>query len=431
MGPFFALGGFVLLIAVGALGVAWEKNPNFKKWLSDQKKGRPINLLYLALVLIGSSFAVASFITMIVASSASSAGATVQDKTFAAYFGLMALSALLAGGGWFGIKNGGRLAKNGREHEFYKACVDHGIRSADSRANLAKMRLLAEKAGIRVPEGEDALKEFFLRGKAAADKQKQKIAQIDLSSEIKKEREEERREYVSLIAFTDYSGRSKRKCMLSAALDEAREALKNEKEMERCMGSLYQTESSWGTAGGIASGIAGPAAGVAAAIDTMQKNAEKRAYNASIAPGVTYAQQQIDTAKLSTAQAIELYKRQIEETDLKLIDETVTEKDVFSKITVHDSGLEVSKTGAVRVWATVSAPPMKILGSAPGVVDGYLLAIIRRDGKKVGEAKLRLPMYGLSAKKEKLNGICTSLQDPEAKYAVELSCGKLWIIERA
>ncbi len=38
MGPFFALGGFVLLIAVGALGVAWEKNPNFKKWLSDQKK---------------------------------------------------------------------------------------------------------------------------------------------------------------------------------------------------------------------------------------------------------------------------------------------------------------------------------------------------------------------------------------------------------
>ena len=244
MGPFFALGGFVLLIAVGALGVAWEKNPNFKKWLSDQKKGRPINLLYLALVLIGSSFAVASFITMIVASSASSAGATVQDKTFAAYFGLMALSALLAGGGWFGIKNGGRLAKNGREHEFYKACVDHGIRSADPSANLAKMRLLAEKAGIRIPEGEDALKEFFLRGKAAADKQKQKIAQIDLSAEIKKEREEERREYVSLIAFTDYSGRSKRKCMLSAALDEAREALKNEKEMERFMGSLYQTESS-------------------------------------------------------------------------------------------------------------------------------------------------------------------------------------------
>ncbi len=219
--------------------------------------------------------------------------------------------------------------------------------------------------------------------------------------------------------------------MLSSALAEAKEVLKEEEAMERFMGSLYQKESSWGTAGGIASGIAGPAAGIAAAIDTMQKNAEKRAYNASIAPGVMYAQQQIDTAKLSTVQKIELYKRQIDETDLKLIDESLTGKNVFSRITVHNSSFEVSKTGAVRVKATVSASKIKILDTASGVVDGYLLAEICQKGKKVADAKLRIPMYGLSTEKEQLEGICTSLQDPNAKYSINLTYGKLWVIESA
>ncbi len=428
------IGGVLLLIAICIVLGIKDNNQKFKKWLSDQKKTKPINLLFFILIVIGLSFAVAVVISLILAVCAKNSHASIDggyEKAFSIMFVFLAVSAALAVFGWLGIKLSRRSSSDWRELDFYNACVDNGIKSATTQTNLAKMRLLAEKKGFRIPDEMDALKEFFLRGEAAANKQKQKIEQIDLSVEIKKEREEERKEYISLNAFTDYSGRSKRKQMLSSALAEAKEVLKEEEAMERFMGSLYQKESSWGTAGGIASGIAGPAAGIAAAIDTMQKNAEKRAYNASIAPGVMYAQQQIDTAKLSTVQKIELYKRQIDETDLKLIDESLTGKNVFSRITVHNSSFEVSKTGAVRVKATVSASKIKILDTASGVVDGYLLAEICQKGKKVADAKLRIPMYGLSTEKEQLEGICTSLQDPNAKYSINLTYGKLWVIESA
>ena len=431
MGVFIALGAFMLLISTGIVLVIKDVNPKFNKWLSDQKKIKPVNLFYFGMIVVALTYAAAAIVFMIIASVASMQGASVDDKSYLGLFGLFILFSALAGAGWFGIKASGRSSRDWREQEFYNACMANGIRNADSPANLAKMRLLADKKGLRIPEQQDALKQFFLRGESAANRQKQAIERIDLSAEIKKEREEEREEYVALNAFTEYTGRAKRRAMLAAALDQAKEALKNEKEMERFMGSLYQKESSWGTAGGIASGIAGPAAGIAAAVDTMQKNAEKRAYNASIAPGIAFAQSKIDAAKLSTAQKIDLYNRQMEETYLKLIDETLTDKDVFSLLKIQNRAFQVSKTGAVRVQATVSASPIKILGSAPGVVDGYLLAEIRQGGKTVGPAILRLPMYGVSTENEKIEGICTSLQDATAKYTVDLTYGKLWVIESA
>ena len=103
----------------------------------------------------------------------------------------------------------------------------------------------------------------------------------------------------------------------------------------------------------------------------------------------------------------------------------------YSRLKVLSHSFRVSSTGAVRVQATVSASPMKIMGSVPGVADGYLVAEIRQGEKTVGSAKLRLPMYGLGTGEEQLAGICTDLQDPNAKYTIKLTYGKLWIIEQA
>ncbi len=324
---------------------------------------------------------------------------------------------------------------NYREKHFFDLCVKEGFSSAETQADIARIRLIAEKHEISVPERDDELAAFFRRGQGVAISEEKAAEEGEKRKAFSEQCAKEADLRSELDFFAQFSGKNKRKAMLQKIIEGCRESISNVKSGSS--GSPFLKEQSWGLAGGIASGIAGPAAGVAAAVDTIAQNQQIREYNKNVAQFLALAQAQgISTGYSSGTDTIKFYENKIKDyekqlnaTSLKLTDEKVDPNDLFRHMTFSNENVQVTETGAAKVSVEVISDQLYIYGDVFAVIDGFITAEIKKDGKTVGTAKLCLPLWGITDSKQTLRGICTDLSDPTACYTVQFVCGNLWLIE--
>ncbi len=321
-----------------------------------------------------------------------------------------------------------------READFYDLCVKEGVSSAESKADVARARLVAKKYSISVPEDDDRFISFFRRGQEIVLNEEKQAEDSAKEKDLEEERVKEYSEKIGRERFTVFTGQEKRNRMLQYEIDVCQNAISENKSSNSS--SPFLKEESWGLAGGIASGIAGPAAGLAAAADTMAYNQQVREYNQAVAQFYALAAAQGLGGYTSPSSTREYYEKRIkelkkrqEETALKLVDEDCDIRELFQHLHFSEEELSISKTGSVRVSVKVSADALYVFESVPAVIDGYVRAKIKEKGKTVGSAKLCFPLSGVSDKGCTVYGICTDLNDLDAVYSVSFKPGKLWLIE--
>lgn len=234
-----------------------------------------------------------------------------------------------------------------------------------------------------------------------------------------------------LNAFTQYTGREKRIAYFATEAAELTQRLKNLKPLSSSYGQ--QKEVDWAVAGGIASAIGGAGAGVAAALDAQSKNASIREQNARAAQNTAAINNFIYSHTSNLEDALKNRQRLIEESRAKLLG-TETAEEVMRDLSVECTELVVSPTGAVHVTASVKLKRQLTIrdGRVPAVADGVLYAQLKQNGIRKGSAYITLPCYGIGSATNptKLEGICTELTDPNAKYTVEFEPYHLWLMER-
>jgi len=317
------------------------------------------------------------------------------------------------------------------EELFYKACKKANINNVSDKANVARLELVAKKSGISGTTNE--LINMYTIGK-------NDIESSQKASRLEKEQQEEQELYKSSKKYINYVGREKKIKMLKDSMkiyaDKLIECKNKLKAIDDGTFGLYKAgeekESDWALWGGIAEGLGGSAAGLATAIDIQNKNAQIRANNDALlknsaALAVSLKTQVYDDERIAEKQ-IEYYKKQIEETEIKLIDDS-SPKELLNHLN-PSATLKVSETGAVKITVKTSETVgLKIYDSVSAVVDGTIKVNLLKGGKKVGQAYATLPVDG-SKYQNTINTICISPKESANDYTVSFEPYKLWAIEK-
>ncbi len=305
--------------------------------------------------------------------------------------------------------------------DFYDECIQDGIKSCESPRDVQKAQLLADRKGLKYPDGIAALYE------AARD------TKLGLSAEQKMQdlealRASEQARYAELTRYADLSGREKRIRMLTDARNEAlAEAKRLDAGSTALMQSTQQKEHDWALHGGIASGIAGGAAGLATAMDIQAKNAQIRAQNQAnlkaMAPVLSAGFHAASDAR-SRARSLE---EAIERTKVKLVDEAPADV-VLAKMQFQETKTTISKTGAVTVTTRASGK-QTVFDSEGAVADGTIIAKLYQKGQFLGVAQLVLPTYGVGKSPVTLEGICLKGARQGVECTVQFAATNLWAME--
>ena len=207
------------------------------------------------------------------------------------------------------------------------------------------------------------------------------------------------------------------------------EAKSKDRYADMLMRSVTEQEQDWSIWGGIADGLAGPAAGVSMAIDIQQQNAQIRARNeANSRAAMPYYMTITGSASQNRANADAIEK------ELSLLQEKLVEdagsEEVLKLLEISNSVVEVSKTGAFRVSATVEPKkPLYIYGDVPATADGTIVAHVFEEGIDIGRVNMVLPVNGASSKTGVM-GIALSGADPTKKQRVVFTADNLWLQEQ-
>lgn len=332
--------------------------------------------------------------------------------------------------------------------EFYRACVKQGVRSMDSEVNKQRALLIAKNdPRFNAPGYEKLCTKMFTAGrdhiKAAAQAASQQKAN-------KKTAEARKKDFTAAMAekeiFECY-GRDKRVRMIQEKIRPVQmrlnEILKNEQELMSAVAVVGQLgmekEKGWGTAAGIASGIGGTAAGVAVASDIAAQNAAIRERNAArqaasseqMSHAFASLEKQNGSTKRGLRKTIEGYAKEIEKTALKLMDESVPAQELAASLTLSRPQISFTEGRTMQIKADVSGGGGRIIaGEVPAAIDGSFLAEVYENGKRIGQAYLNLPLYGIdgSAEKVTLTAHCLEAM-PGGQYDVRLSPQTFWLIE--
>lgn len=305
---------------------------------------------------------------------------------------------------------------------FYDECVQAGIRECESPRDIQKAQLLADRKGLKYPNGIAALYEEARNAKLgdAEDKKRKEMEEL---------REQERAKHAHLTSYADQTGRNKRIRMLS---DQRTLKLAEAERMKQgslaLVQSSQQKEHDWATHGGIASGIAGPAAGVATALDIQAKNAQIRAQNAANLKAMSPIIGAAFDVEMAARKEAERLAAEIERTKVKLVAEPPA-AEVLSHLRFRETKTEVSKTGAVTVTTTVVGSGITVFDSEKAVADGTIIAKIYQNGRFIGVAQMVLPVYGVGNHDVKLEGICLKGAEQGVPCTVEFAATNLWAME--
>ena len=306
---------------------------------------------------------------------------------------------------------------------FFVECVLSSCDDFSLEKNVARAQLLANKYKLSYPNGIQAL---YRDARTAHEAVSGKVHSDDLESL----REKEREVYADLNRYANYVGKEKKVAMLTDRMKELRAKAKSlDDGAEMLIRSTTQKEQSWSVWGGIADGLAGPAAGVATALDIQNQNAQIRARNEANRQAAMPAFMAVTNSASRNRANADAIEKEIALLQEKLMTQP-PRGEVLSMLNVIDPTVEVSKTGAFRVTATVEAKqPLYLYGDVPAVADGTILAQVYEDGVKIGSANMVLPVNGVS-QKASIAGICLSGAHPGKKHTVEFTEKNLWLLEK-
>ena len=306
---------------------------------------------------------------------------------------------------------------------FFVECVLSECNDFSKPKNVARAKLLADKYKLSYPDGVESL---YMQGYEAHTAVSGRI-ESDAMEELRKA---ERAEYERMNRYAYYHGKEKKAAMLRDRMKELRdEAKSKDRYADMLMRSVTEQEQDWSIWGGIADGLAGPAAGVSMAIDIQQQNAQIRARNeANSRAAMPYYMTITGSASQNRANADAIEK------ELSLLQEKLVEdagsEEVLKLLEISNSVVEVSKTGAFRVSATVEPKkPLYIYGDVPATADGTIVAHVFEEGIDIGRVNMVLPVNGASSKTGVM-GIALSGADPTKKQRVVFTADNLWLQEQ-
>lgn len=187
------------------------------------------------------------------------------------------------------------------------------------------------------------------------------------------------------------------------------------------------TDVDWAIAGGIADAIAGPGAGIATAAEIQLQNAAAEPKRREIEMNAYLASIESEKSAEENQNSAEHYFELAQECGTKLLDDS-NPMDLFNRISPTLKSFVVTETGAVKATIETKAAKKKIFDSVDAVIDGTIKAKIQQNNKTIGEIIFVLPRLG-SKCKAKIEGICISLNDPNAEYELTLEPNLLWAIE--
>ena len=324
------------------------------------------------------------------------------------------------------------------KEKLYLDCKEAGITSADSRANIAKIKLIAENMGITCEETD--LLELFNQAKEDYDR-KAKAEETRAAEQRKREQEAEAEKAVEESKrYVNYVGREK---LVQMCFDEAAKyrtiemkCIEDENYIRNAGNSLYQSskqkEHDWATHGGIASGIAGGAAGLATAMNIQQKNADIRARNDSLGYAIAGMQVQasakVRERKKEAIKNAEIWEERVKNAKQRLV-ENLPEDDLLARLSPSFVKMSPSEIGTIDIEVTISSTPgLVIYDTVPAVVDGHIKAVFWNIDTRVGEAVLSLPYQG-AIRHTTLKSVFLPKDKLATNYSVSFEPIDLWAIE--
>lgn len=324
---------------------------------------------------------------------------------------------------------------------FYAECLKNNITNlTSSRANCQRALLLAKsKKDWNIPNVEKRYMELFNVGRQRALEARQREADKKLDAV----RAVEARRAAKAEELSEYRGREKRAKMLQDNLQEAERRLNAALQanvmawgaMKNLSDASMEKEKDWSIAAGVASGIGGVVAGAAVAGDIASQNAGIRQRNE--ARKAAFADQseaffnETTRSNRDARGAVDKLKRQINETKLKLTDESLPAEQLMRYLKVENLSATPTEGEYIGVTAQVSyRKKLRVVEDVNGQIDGAIAAKIYRGDKEIGKAYLILPVFGLPYEKPtQLEGICTE-RYTAGEYRVELEPINLWLIEK-
>ncbi len=303
---------------------------------------------------------------------------------------------------------------------FFVECLLTNCYDFSLQKNVERAKLIAQKYNLSYPNGIPNLFEQAKNYHKTASKSVWECI-----------RRKQRVELVELTKYSNYVGKEKRIAMLTDEMNKYLDAANAAKQAAYAMeNSVYQEkEHSWGIAGGIASGIAGAGAGYAAAAQTQAENESIRARNqANLRYAAMQSMSMYDKAGKWSTEADRL-KEMIEVTKNKLI-QMPSPESVMSQIQIKRIKTEISHSGYVIINILLTQKDkIHIFDDVPAYADGYVVAHVWNNEKKIGSAKLVLPLDGTSEECE-IKGICIADCPQGADIKLSIAPGNLWLMEK-
>lgn len=330
------------------------------------------------------------------------------------------------------------LKKVSLKEKLYLDCKEAGITSADSRASIAKIKLIAENMGITCKESD--LLELFNQAKEDDDR-KTKAEEVIAAEQLKEEQKVEAEKAVEESKrYVNYVGREK---LVQMCFDEAtkyraieKKCIEDENYIKNAGDSLYRSsrekEHDWATHGGIASGIAGGAAGLATAMNIQQKNADIRARNDSLGYAIAGMQVQasakVRERKQEAIRNAEIWEERVKNAKQRLV-ENLPEDDLLIRLSPSVVKMTPNEIGTIDIEVKISSTPgLLIYDTVPAVVDGHIKAVFWNNDTRAGEAVLSLPYQG-AIRHTTLKSVFLPKDKSTTNYSVTFEPIDLWAIE--
>ena len=315
---------------------------------------------------------------------------------------------------------------------FFEFCEKEGM--TDLReSNVARLELMIDQNKLSISK--DEITELFNKGKEEINARRKEIELNDLSVK-------ERKLEAHANRFVNYYGRDKIIQIYKWHIRKYKRRIEeNDREYRSIIDGTYATyqankekESDWAIHGGIASGIAGGAAGLAVASSVESRNEEIRARNAALQSGLTElaadaAMNVLLKGSQSRKKLEELEKLLLQAENMLVCD--LPENELLEKISPKVVSVNISQTGAVKVFIETEAANLLILDDVQAVVDGALKIIISKQGKIIGEAFVALDFMG-SYSKQTLATIClkpSEALEEDSEINVSIAPYRLWAVE--
>ena len=328
-----------------------------------------------------------------------------------------------------------------RDEQFYRLCRDHGVRSASTPAEIARILLVAENNDIS-GDRKEVLKCFNI-GKSIVDEQDKRAEQAQKAAKMAALRNKEEQLHQLNSYYIDYHGREKQIQMCMDVAEHWRtleekydgdftDTMKGAAELY--MGTA-EKEGSWALRGGFASGLAGGAAGLAAALDTQRENEQIRQRNSQLQHDIfgvssVLANKALDK-RINAQKEAECWEDRAQKARNKLVEEIKSEK-LLKLLNPQVKQMRISESGAVLLDVTyqrITKDKLKIYETIPATVDGFFNAVLWVDGKKAGKALATLPWNGADSCGT-LHCVCTRPEIKSARqYDVTFEPKSLWAIE--